>query len=55
MGSLSLVEDLTMKKYVDLPCPNWWKGGGAFLISRGKVKPVSMEFEDRGVEGWVPR
>ena len=33
MGSLSLVEDLTMKKCVGLPCPNWSKARTAFLMS----------------------
>ena len=32
-GSLSLVEDLTMKKGVGLPYANWSEAGAAFLMS----------------------
>ena len=32
-GSLSLVEDLTMKKGVSLPCANWSEAGTTFLMS----------------------
>ena len=38
MGSLSLVEDLTIKKCVGLPCPNWPKAGGALLMSPRQCK-----------------
>ena len=46
-GSLSLVEALTMKKGVGLPCANWLEAGAAFLKS-----PRQGETSQHGVLRW---